>query len=121
KTWRVSASQSSSTSSHRIRHHHTRRDHPRRTGYFSTLASPMPYKDPSKQRAARRESYARRMRLIEALKSGPCKDCQTCYDRECMDFDHVRGRKLFRIGGCGVLTTMVRLKREIAKCDLVCA
>jgi len=37
-----------------------------------------------------------------------------------MDFDHVRGRKLFDIAQ-GKELSMASVRREIKKCDLVCA
>jgi hypothetical protein len=38
-----------------------------------------------------------------------------------MDFDHVRGRKLFNIGASLSTVSLVRLLKEIAKCEIVCA
>lgn len=65
--------------------------------------------------------YAQRnFASLNALKDKPCKDCKRKYPPECMDWDHVRGRKLFSIGmkrNCA----RARVLREIKKCDLVCA
>ena len=57
---------------------------------------------------------------IKTLKASPCMDCGGIFPPECMDFDHVRGQKLFGI--CGNRTrTYEAVLNEIAKCDLVCA
>lgn len=58
------------------------------------------------------------MEQINALKNRPCIDCGLKYPPECMDFDHVRGKKLFTIGE---RRRQSGLLAEIAKCDLVCA
>ena len=58
--------------------------------------------------------------LVDALKVGPCLDCGQSFPPECMDFDHVRGEKLFGIGQMGQRQQHFILA-EIAKCDLVCA
>jgi hypothetical protein len=62
----------------------------------------------------------RKTELIDVHKSGPCMDCGHKFPPECMDFDHVRGRKLFNIGNSATRSAKA-LKREIAKCDLVCS
>jgi len=58
---------------------------------------------------------------INDLKNKPCLDCGNSYPPECMDFDHVRGKKLFRVSRgiwrTGWSTTM----KEIKKCDLICS
>lgn len=40
-----------------------------------------------------------------------------------MDFDHVRGEKVFTLGQVRQIRTysLVRIQEEIAKCDVVCA
>lgn len=57
--------------------------------------------------------------LVEQ-KNAACKDCGGSFDSECMDFDHVRGRKLFNIGA-NRPHARSRVLIEIAKCDLVCS
>ena len=61
--------------------------------------------------------------LLARLKAKPCLDCEGVFPVECMDFDHVRGTKMFNIGTYasqhGKLTP--QLKDELAKCELVCA
>jgi hypothetical protein len=47
-----------------------------------------------------------------------CLDCGTT-DTRVLEFDHVRGEKLFNIGG--IRKGMKALEEEIAKCDVVCA
>ena len=61
-------------------------------------------------------------RIIMEAKRKPCSDCGQRFPLCVMDFDHVRGNKLFSLGhanGKGITEEMVYA--EIAKCDLVCA
>ena len=47
-------------------------------------------------------------------------DCGGRFPAVCMEFDHVRGEKLFSVG-IRVSYKMETVLAEIAKCDLVCA
>lgn len=58
--------------------------------------------------------------LIDAAKSRPCMDCRRSFSPCCMDFDHVRGTKLFTIGQMRSRALKL-IRAEIAKCDVVCA
>jgi hypothetical protein len=60
---------------------------------------------------------------IMAAKLRPCADCGQSYPHPAMEFDHVRGEKLFSIANFRRQPTLAiqRLHDEIAKCDLVCA
>ena len=80
-------------------------------------------------RAAMRKEYDRRHAakvhtayriLVDGFKASPCLDCGNCFPPECMDFDHVRGVKVFSIGQFGQ-RKLDHVIAEIAKCDLVCA
>ena len=92
-------------------------------------------KDPSKQKAIAARYYRRHktrllaerkaarevnQQLLNVAKSTPCSDCGVSYLPFVMDFDHVRGRKEFQIGGSLHLSTK-RLLTEIGKCDVVCS
>jgi hypothetical protein len=59
--------------------------------------------------------------IIVVTKDKSCADCKHRFPTVCMDFDHVRGKKLFNIsiGYYGVSITA--LLKEIEKCDVVCA
>ncbi len=59
--------------------------------------------------------------LILNLKDNPCIDCGLKYSPSVMDFDHVRGEKLYGISVCASRFGKVKLLEEISKCDLVCA
>lgn len=81
------------------------------------------------ERAAKRKESSRRNSarlkasyrvLVDGLKNAPCLDCGGTFPPECMDFDHVRGKKCFRIGQMGQRRHDDILS-EIDKCDLVCA
>jgi hypothetical protein len=64
--------------------------------------------------------YRKRVVLLAQMKNKPCADCGGKFPTMCMDFDHVRGRKEFAISSRWG-TSLGRLNKEIAKCDLVCA
>lgn len=103
----------------------------------------MPYKTKEATNANQRKWYAKnkvlatvrvreceakrnqeRRAALHALKRQPCTDCGECYPYYVMQFDHVRGEKLFPVGlvtaqpGKFAWQTILD---EIAKCDLVCA
>lgn len=64
-------------------------------------------------------AYAKRAAFRKQEKDRPCADCGGSFPPECMDFDHVRGRKEFEIGKSNF--PVERLAAEIAKCEVVCA
>jgi len=71
-----------------------------------------------------RARSAKRARIntdaIREAKDAPCTDCGGSFPPECMDFDHVRGAKLFNLSSCGTRNPDV-VAEEIGKCDLICA
>lgn len=84
------------------------------------------YKGNKNKYRARLKHYRQEIKSkITALKeSSTCADCSNYYPPVCMDFDHVRGKKLFDIssysGKCGSMS-WERIQQEIDKCELVCA
>ena len=56
-------------------------------------------------------------------KDVPCADCGLSFPPEAMDYDHVPGRgdKLFRMSNVPRCADPVMVKREMAKCDVVCS
>jgi 5-methylcytosine-specific restriction endonuclease McrA len=60
-----------------------------------------------------------RSELLE-WKRSPCTDCGLTFHPVAMDFDHVRGQKLFSISD-GWHRTREEVLQELSKCDLVCA
>lgn len=102
----------------------------------------MPSKDIEKRRASSRRHYeankaamkarARRhsdnqrsiLRLFlkEYKESKSCRDCDIFFPHFVMEFDHIGDDKSFNIGGMSSAGVgLATLKREIAKCELVCA
>jgi hypothetical protein len=75
---------------------------------------------PEREAAKRRRGYEKRRTLILELKNKPCMDCGIQYLPCAMDFDHVRGQKLFGIAHA-YNTTIEALLFESSKCDVVCA
>lgn len=66
-----------------------------------------------------RQEVANRQ-VIRAAKDVPCLDCGLRYPPWVMDFDHVRGQKAHNVGEMLSSGTHA-LRREIAKCEVVCA
>lgn len=73
------------------------------------------------QDSARNAEKKREVRAyVRAAKSRPCMDCGGVFDPICMDFDHRPGEvKLYNVAQLN--SSIPAVKREIAKCDLVCA
>lgn len=61
--------------------------------------------------------------IIDQAKDRPCVDCGVQYHPAAMQFDHVRGQKLYTISRwrSNPRTSMETLVAEIAKCDIRCA
>ena len=98
----------------------------------------MPYKDPAKQKAAAKMHYERNKELFAArqkdrrsnarkfiqqykIENSICTDCQISYPPHVLQFDHLRD-KSFQISGLGVKEKNIeQIKKEIEKCEIVCA
>lgn len=77
---------------------------------------------PSRSPEWRREYKQIKRRYVQKLKANPCMDCGGTFPACCMEFDHVRGTKIYIVSAMvGQSWSMQKLKEEIAKCDLVCA
>lgn len=69
-----------------------------------------------------RKKYVKEIRkIIEIAKAKPCADCGMQYHTCVMDFDHIKGEKLFNIGQTATKFGVETLFEEIAKCEVVCA
>lgn len=67
-----------------------------------------------------REKRAERMKFLHEYKSStPCFDCGDHFPYYCMDFDHLRDKKFLM--SRAHLEGMETIKKEMAKCDLVCS
>lgn len=63
-----------------------------------------------------------RVYIQKVKQESPCADCGENYPYWMMDFDHVRGEKLFNVSVYQRYTDSLDVvKQEIDKCDLVCA
>ena len=61
-------------------------------------------------------------KLIIQSKLRPCLDCGHEYPYYVMDFDHVRGIKKFNLSiAAQKLYVLETVRKEIAKCDIICA
>lgn len=75
----------------------------------------------ARDREHHRKKWDERRILVDAAKNVPCTDCQRTFPAYVLDFDHVRGEKLFPIGREVGRATLSALIEEIEKCDVVCA
>lgn len=79
------------------------------------------YKQNKEQYLARNKRRAKEHRqLIIESKQKPCLDCGIEYPWYVMEFDHVRGEKLFSLSR-GRTQSRSTILAEIAKCEVVCA
>jgi GNAT superfamily N-acetyltransferase len=70
--------------------------------------------------AQNRKHRSSRLYIQSIKEAYPCVDCDQYFKYWVMDFDHIKGEKttsLNKLQNCSI----ERIKREIAKCDLVCA
>ena len=70
---------------------------------------------------ANKKAYNIRYATIYKFKKKKCKDCKHKFPPCCMDFHHVRGRKLFEVGDKIGSYSLKKLFKEIKKCDVICA
>lgn len=81
-------------------------------------------KEKHKQLVAKVNSRRKRelQLFINKLKNNPCMDCNNKFPPECMDFYHIRGKKLINIAEAVVKRwSMKRVIKELEKCELVCS
>jgi hypothetical protein len=85
------------------------------------LRNAMRYRESASSRNKLRRGEVRR--LIREAKDRPCSDCGDRFPYFVLDFDHRPGtEKLFNIGRDALARCSIdALRREIAKCDVVCA
>lgn len=68
------------------------------------------------------DSIGVQRRIVLLLKQKPCADCGKFYPPCCMDFDHVRGKKVDNVSKLAARRVPVQeILDEVAKCELVCA
>lgn len=70
-------------------------------------------------KSCKSDKYKAGKALVNSFKDKPCADCGAQYAPQLMDFDHVRGKKLFNVS-MGFSHSLDSLLKEIEKCDLVC-
>jgi len=63
----------------------------------------------------------KRERIYKIKENTPCADCNQYYPSYVMQFDHLPGnKKEFQLSN-GYLFSDISIKKEISKCELVCA
>ena len=73
------------------------------------------------EQALRRERVRARSQLVSDLKTQPCVDCGLCFPPVCMDFHHVEGKYVEIAHLITWDYSLNTIRREIAKCVLLCA
>ena len=63
----------------------------------------------------------KRKQSLANLLGGRCIDCGWSIHPSGLEFDHVRGQKLFSVGANGISHTWEECLTEVAKCELRCA
>lgn len=58
---------------------------------------------------------------VLAAKARPCMDCGVSYPSHVLQFDHVRGKKLFNLSSSWMTKSLRLIREEIEKCEIVCA
>lgn len=98
-------------------------DRDRRLAYLVEYRNRPTHKAKEQVRALARAAWLRleKARILRDAKDRPCADCDVRYPFYVMDFDHVRGEKLFAMASCKLCHVGQTLLDEIAKCDVVCA
>lgn len=72
------------------------------------------------KKRCRKAQYDRNKAIVIEAKKDGCIDCRVEFRHWVLQFDHVRGRKLGNV--CDMLIQPEeQLRKEIAKCDVVCA
>lgn len=73
-------------------------------------------------REAIKRVWERSAAAIRAAKDKPCTDCGMKYPSYVMDFDHRNpDDKKFNLAGAKKRTSLKKIMKEIAKCDVVCS
>ena len=62
----------------------------------------------------------KRLYVVNKKTGVPCQDCGVVYPYYVMQFDHVRGVKLFGLN-TGYARTKEEIDEELEKCEVVCA
>lgn len=73
-----------------------------------------------KQQERVMRSKLRKREFFIKAKEKPCADCGVQYEHFVMEFDHVRGEKMFNVSE-SASHGWQSIKEEIEKCDVVCS
>jgi hypothetical protein len=68
----------------------------------------------------KRTRYVEGTQIINSYKCIPCMDCGKTFPPDCMELDHVRGKKVIRVSALK-FSSRDKLLEEILKCETVCA
>jgi len=97
---------------------HREEQNKKRLEYYHRVDKFRPRRIATMARLNKEKNSRLRARLAQ-LKDVPCADCGGRFPSVCMDFDHVRGEKLFLV--CKPNSIGPALDEEIKKCDVVCS
>lgn len=74
-----------------------------------------------KVRHTQESSVKTTRKIVLLMKQVPCADCKKFFPPCCMDFDHVRGKKVANVSKIAADGRIEDLLAEIEKCEVVCA
>ena len=78
--------------------------------------------NPERKKANHTRRYIARRAFLDWLSEATmCLDCESSWPPVCMDFDHVRGEKLFNIAKWAIGGSLEELQTELLKCEPVCS
>lgn len=75
----------------------------------------------SRIKISKDKRLSERCLYVDGIKTVPCLDCNGTFDPVCMDFDHVRGLKLFDVSVGVRNKAWQEVLDEIDKCEIVCS
>lgn len=76
----------------------------------------------NEKRKRKDDTYFRQWFIMNLFKSTEsCSDCQQIFPPECMQWDHVYGKKINNVARLIGSGSQKALEEEINKCQLVCA
>jgi hypothetical protein len=98
----------------------------------------MPYKDKSRQRQAQSDWYHKNKDSISKkrkqnkqeskrwvynykLRHSVCAECKVSYPPHILDFDHIKDKSFGISRALQLGTSLEKIKKEIAKCEIVCS
>lgn len=85
------------------------------------LKGQIPVERTPKNQKTKRRVVAAKAYIRASKTDHPCKDCGEKFPAVCMDYDHLRDKTMNISAMVRMKCSVVRIQREIEKCELVCS